>query len=33
VVLSEISGIETVKILEYASKAMELAKDVSGSFA
>jgi hypothetical protein len=27
---AEISGIETVKILEYAARAMELAKDVSG---
>lgn len=27
---SEISGLETVKILEYASRAMELVKDVTG---
>ncbi|MCI0450345.1 MAG: DUF3536 domain-containing protein [Chlorobi bacterium] len=27
---SEISGIETVKILEYASRAMELSRDISG---
>jgi alpha-amylase/alpha-mannosidase (GH57 family) len=27
---SEISGIETVKILEYASRAMEIAKEISG---
>ena len=27
---AEISGIETVKILEYAAKAIEIAKDVSG---
>lgn len=27
---SEISGLETVKILEYASRAMELVRDVTG---
>ncbi len=27
---SEISGLETVKILEYASRAMEIAKEISG---
>jgi Domain of unknown function (DUF3536) len=27
---SEISGIETVKILEYASRAMELAHELTG---